>query len=62
MKSGCEPYTEEERQRDAQANAQARGRDYVRRRAAPSQDYNQRPTPALKRLWERMVGEQESTA
>ena len=62
MKSGFEPYTEDERQRDAQSAREAQRMAYLRRRAAPSQDYDKRPTQALKRLWERMLGEVEPTA
>ena len=62
MKSGLVPYSQEERDRDAQAAREAQRMAYIRRRSAPSQDYNRRITPALKRLWARMVGDLESTA
>jgi hypothetical protein len=62
VKSGFEPYTEDERQRDAQSARETQRVAYLRRRAAPSQDYDNRPTQALRRLWERMLGEVEPTA
>ena len=53
------PYTEAERERDAQDRAEFVRRGVIRRKAAPNGDYTQPGTPEQRRLWQRIVGEQE---
>lgn len=53
------PYTEAEREEDAQARADLLRRGLIRRKAAPHGNYNQQGTPELKRLSQRIIGENE---
>lgn len=53
------PYTEAERERDAQDRADIVRRGVVRRKAAPNGHYNQQGTPELRQLWQRIQGESD---
>ena len=53
------PYTEAERERDAQERAEFVRRGVIRRKAAPHGDYNQPGTPESRQRWQRILGEND---
>jgi len=60
--SGLIPYTDAERERDEEVRRKARNIGVVRRKATPSgQRYDQPGSALSKRLWARIVGENDES-